>query len=82
MTRHMATASRNAARFLATRLIASGLIVTCLAIQAARADDKPDPVVAKVGTEVIHLSDVNAAADSLPPQARQMPRDQIGRAHV
>jgi peptidyl-prolyl cis-trans isomerase C len=83
MTRPTATASRNAARFLA-----AGLLAACLTIpppswaqaQAqpqAPAQDKPDPVVAKVGTETIHLSDVEAAAQTLPPQARQMPRDQL-----
>jgi peptidyl-prolyl cis-trans isomerase C len=68
MTRQTATA----ARFLATALVAAAL-----ATQVAWADDKPDPVVAKVGADVIHLSDVNTAADTLPPQARQMPRDQL-----
>jgi peptidyl-prolyl cis-trans isomerase C len=72
MTRHTATARRSAARFLAI-----GLLAAAFAVPAARAQDKPDPVVAKVGTEAIHLSDVEAAADSLPPQARQMPRDQL-----
>jgi peptidyl-prolyl cis-trans isomerase C len=48
-----------------------------LAASPAWADDKPDPVVAKVGTEVIHLSDVTLAAQGLPPQARQMPQDQL-----
>jgi peptidyl-prolyl cis-trans isomerase C len=44
----------------------------------ATADDKSDPVVAKVGSDVIHLSELNAAVESLPPQARaQMTRDQL-----
>ncbi len=33
--------------------------------------------MAKVGTDVIHLSDVTAAVQALPPQARQMPPDQL-----
>ena len=73
MTPDTAAASRNAARFLAIGLLAAGLT----AAQPSRGDDKPDPVVAKIGTDVIHLSDVNAVANSLPPQARQMPPDQL-----
>jgi len=72
MTRRTATVSRNATRFLAVGLLAAGL-----AGNTARAQDKPDPVVAKIGSDVVHLSDVTAAANSLPPQARQMPPDQL-----
>jgi peptidyl-prolyl cis-trans isomerase C len=75
MTPDTAAASRNAARFLSIGLLAAGLISA--AFQPSWADDKPDPVVAKVGTDVIHLSDVTAVANSLPPQARQMPPDQL-----
>lgn len=39
---------------------------------AARAADA-DPVVAKVGGAQIHLSDIQAAAQQLPPQYRSMP---------
>jgi peptidyl-prolyl cis-trans isomerase C len=64
----------HAARFLAACLLA----LLAAPLQApAWADDKPDPVVAKIGTDVIHLSDVNAAAETLPPQARQMPREEL-----
>jgi peptidyl-prolyl cis-trans isomerase C len=76
MTRHTATARRNAARIFAIGLLAACL-TGGLVFVPARADDKPDPVVAKVGTDVIHLSDVTAAANLLPPQARQMPPDQL-----
>jgi peptidyl-prolyl cis-trans isomerase C len=75
MTPDTAAASRNAARFLAIGLLAAGLIAA--PFRPSWADDKPDPVVAKVGTDVIHLSDVTAVANSLPPQARQMPPDQL-----
>jgi peptidyl-prolyl cis-trans isomerase C len=75
MTPDTAAASRNAARFLAIGLLAGGLIAA--PFRPSLADDKPDPVVAKVGTDVIHLSDVTAVANSLPPQARQMPPDQL-----
>jgi peptidyl-prolyl cis-trans isomerase C len=65
-----------AARLLATGPVAAGLMAAfiCGPLQA---QDKPDPVVAKIGTDVIHLSDVNAAMETLPPQARQMPPDQL-----
>ena len=76
MTRHTATASRNAARFLAVGLLAAGLIGGPLT-SSVRADDKPDPVVAKIGSNLIHLSDVTNTANSLPPQARQMPPEQL-----
>jgi len=81
MTRHTATARRNAARsfaaFLPVGIVAGTLLAGGPAAPRAWADDKPDPVVAKVGTEVIHLSDVTLAAQGLPPQARQMPPDQL-----
>jgi peptidyl-prolyl cis-trans isomerase C len=75
MTPVTATARRNAARFFAIGLLAAGL--TTLPSLASWADDKPDPVVAKIGTDVIHLSDVTAAVNNLPPQARQMPPNQL-----
>jgi peptidyl-prolyl cis-trans isomerase C len=79
MTPDTATARRNAARFFAVTLLATGLIATGLTAlpRTSWADDKPDPVVAKIGTEVIHLSEVTAAAGNLPPQARQLPPDQL-----
>lgn len=75
MTPDTAPAGRTAARFLAICLLGAGLIA--VPFQASWADDKPDPVVAKVGTDIIHLSDVTAVANSLPPQARQMPPNQL-----
>ena len=75
MTRYPAT---NAARFFAACLLGASLAAAFAPSGAAWADDKPaDPVVAKIGTDLIHLSDLNAAAETLPPQARQMPRDQL-----
>ena len=64
--------STAALRILLTAAMAAGLAST-----PAQAQEKADPVVAKVGTEVIRLSDVNVAMESLPPQARQMPREQL-----
>ena len=45
------------------------------AAQAAPAEAvaKPDPVVARVGTEEIHLSDMAEAAQTLPEEVRGMP---------
>lgn len=85
MTRQTA-APRNAGLFttrlpgtglVAAGMVAAGLLATGLAGAPAWAQDKPDPVVAKVGPDVIHLSDVTATASTLPPQARQMPPEQL-----
>jgi peptidyl-prolyl cis-trans isomerase C len=38
----------------------------------ANAQTPPDPVVARVGNDAIHLSDISAAADSLPAQYHNM----------
>jgi peptidyl-prolyl cis-trans isomerase C len=65
-----------AARLFTTGPVAAGLMAACIC-GPLHAQDKPDPVVAKIGTDVIHLSDVNAAMETLPPQARQMPPDQL-----
>jgi peptidyl-prolyl cis-trans isomerase C len=81
MTRLTAAARRNAARsfaaFLPIGFVAGGLLAAGVATPRVWAQDKPDPVVAKVGTDVIHLSDVTLASQGLPPQARQMPQDQL-----
>jgi peptidyl-prolyl cis-trans isomerase C len=87
MTLQTASASPRVASGLAIGLAAAAL---CFAIsptrtaksgatwvQRAWADDKTDPVVAKIGADAIRLSDVTAAASTLPPQARQMPSDQL-----
>jgi peptidyl-prolyl cis-trans isomerase C len=54
-------------------LLAAGFIGSPVRAPAW-AEDKPDPVVAKIGADVVHLSDVTAAANSLP---RQMPPEQL-----
>lgn len=41
------------------------------------ADTDPDPILAKVNGQAIHASDVKAAAETLPPQARSMPPQQL-----
>ncbi|HEX3573050.1 MAG TPA: peptidylprolyl isomerase [Rhodopila sp.] len=46
---------------------------------AASAPAQPagDPVLAKVNGQAIHLSDLKAASETLPPQARAMPPQQL-----
>jgi peptidyl-prolyl cis-trans isomerase C len=43
----------------------------------ALAQTDPDPVLAKVNGQPIHASDLKAAAESLPPQARSLPPQQL-----
>ena len=43
----------------------------------ATAQTDPDPVLAKVNGQPIHLSELKAAAETLPAQARQMPPQQL-----
>jgi len=72
-TRHSAQAGRHGAR-----VFTAGLLAACLALSVPSwAQDKTDPIVAKVGSEVIRLSELNAAAAALPPQTRQLPPDQL-----
>jgi peptidyl-prolyl cis-trans isomerase C len=60
--------------FLVASLFAAFLPITALA-QGATATQPPptDPLVATVNGQPIHLSDVEAAAASLPPNVRAMP---------
>ena len=60
------------------RLFAAALLVGAVSIAPARAQtDAADPVLAKVNGDAIHLSDLKIAAESLPPQARAMPPQQL-----
>jgi peptidyl-prolyl cis-trans isomerase C len=43
----------------------------------ARSQPAADPVLAKVGGQDIHLSDLKSAAETLPPQARTLPPQQL-----
>jgi len=56
-------------------------LAAVLAAPAAFAQSAPaqnnDPVLATVNGMAVHLSDLQAAAQSLPPQAQQMPQDQV-----
>src|ERR1700743_2388856 len=54
---------------------AAGLGTICAA--PALAEPEADPVLAKVNGQPIHASDVKAAAETLPAQARSMPPQQL-----
>ena len=61
---------------LPARLLAAALGCAVSAAPVLAQTD-PDPVLATVNGQPIHLSDVKAATDSLPPQARSMPPQQL-----
>ena len=50
---------------------------TVLAQSTAANSAAPDPVLATVNGQPIHASDLNAALETLPPQARSMPPQQL-----
>ncbi|MBW9114536.1 peptidylprolyl isomerase [Rhizobium cauense] len=57
--------------------IAVMAFATFVAFQApVHAQDKPDPVIAKVGDAEIHQSDLDLAVANLDPQLAQLPDDQ------
>lgn len=58
----------------AIRLTAAALVLLAAPAGLARAQAPADPVVARVGGEAVHMSDLAAAADDLPAQLRQMPQ--------
>jgi peptidyl-prolyl cis-trans isomerase C len=57
-------------------LVAVALLGAVSAVPAL-ADADSDPVLAKVNGQAIHASDVKAAAETLPAQARNMPPQQL-----
>src|SRR3954470_5873554 len=74
------------ASHLSARLLAACLAVAAAAPALAQQAPTPpaaapaapaDPVLATVNGQPIHLSELNAAAEPLPPQARQMPPQQL-----
>jgi peptidyl-prolyl cis-trans isomerase C len=60
-----------------TRLFAALVLTGAVMAGPAWAQADPDPVLATVNGQAIHLSDLKAAAETLPPQARQMPPQQL-----
>lgn len=59
------------------RVIAVAAVLGIVSAGSAVAAPDADPVVAKVNDQEIHLSDLKAASEMLPPQARQMPPQQL-----
>ncbi|HQT78008.1 MAG: hypothetical protein B7Z80_11915 [Rhodospirillales bacterium 20-64-7] len=59
------------------RFFAAAALTGMLATGPTFADSNPDPVVATVNAQPIHLSDLKAASELLPPQARNMPPQQL-----
>jgi peptidyl-prolyl cis-trans isomerase C len=63
---------------IAALLAATSLAApAALAQPAAKGAAQSDPVVATVNGQAIHMSDVTAAMSALPPEARQLPPDQL-----
>ncbi|MDR3532764.1 MAG: peptidylprolyl isomerase [Rhodopila sp.] len=59
------------------RLFAAAALIGVMMAAPASAQSNPDPVVATVNQQPIHLNDLKAAAETLPPQARSMPQQQL-----
>jgi peptidyl-prolyl cis-trans isomerase C len=60
-----------------SRLIAAMALLGAVVAGPAIAQTESDPVLAKVNGQAIHLSELRAAAETLPPQARGMPPQQL-----
>lgn len=60
-----------------SRLLASVALLGLISAGAAVAQTDADPILAKVNGQVIHFSDLKAVAETLPPQARTMPPQQL-----
>ncbi|WP_428490643.1 peptidylprolyl isomerase [Rhodopila sp.] len=59
------------------RLLAAAALFGIVAAGPVMAQTDPDPVLAKVNGQPIHASDLKAAADTLPAQARALPPKQL-----
>ena len=59
------------------RLLAAAALFGMVAAAPVMAQTDPDPVLAKVNGQPIHASDLKAAADTLPAQARALPPKQL-----
>jgi peptidyl-prolyl cis-trans isomerase C len=60
-----------------SRLIAAAALLGAMFAAPALAQADADPVLAKVNGQPIHASDLKAAAETLPAQARSMPPQQL-----
>src|SRR3954454_1394206 len=60
-----------------TRLVAALALLAAVSTAPAMAQTDPDPVLAKVNGQAIHLSELKTAAETLPQQARTMPPQQL-----
>jgi peptidyl-prolyl cis-trans isomerase C len=65
------------ARLFAAVALSGALFAAPVRAQPAADPVAADPVLAKVGGQDIHLSDLKAAAETLPPQARALPPQQL-----
>jgi peptidyl-prolyl cis-trans isomerase C len=59
------------------RLLAAVALFGVVFAGPVLAEPDPDPIVAKVNGQPIHVSDLKAAVTTLPPQARSMPPQQL-----
>lgn len=59
------------------RLLAAAAVFGVLTAGQVLAQTDPDPVLAKVNDQSIHLSDLKTASESLPAQARALPPEQL-----
>jgi peptidyl-prolyl cis-trans isomerase C len=59
------------------RLLAAAAVFGIVSAGSVLAQTESDPILAKVNGQPIHVSDLKAAADTLPPQARAMPPQQL-----
>jgi peptidyl-prolyl cis-trans isomerase C len=62
---------------LPVRLLAAAALGCAVSAGPLLAQTDPDPVLASVNGQPIHLSDVKEATAGLPPQARSMPPQQL-----
>src|ERR1700674_2224507 len=60
-----------------SRLLAAAALLGAMFAAPALAQADADPVLAKVNGQPIHASDLKAAAETLPAQARSMPPQQL-----
>jgi peptidyl-prolyl cis-trans isomerase C len=59
------------------RLLVAAVLLGVISTTPVLAQADADPVLAKVNGQAIHFSDLKAAAETLPPQARSMPPQQL-----